>query len=292
MKRTYLVAWIAALIAAFVVGFVIGSKHGPVPPLAKFDLQVYFDGGYMFDFSQADTVDVYALRKANFPMKVQVMTTQGSTPMDMTGFALSLLPDGASPKPAKPDLPPLDANQTGCKDSDQKNPNNLLFMPSLTEVATHEHAKIKSPIDAATVLHLTGGGAITFQQLGGCVQFQDAQGKEWKPKRSMVSGIGGVLYEWPSVSGTSLSLQWKPLPGTTGSGSSLLAMPDPSGIVQIRVSTFPPSDPPPGQPPFEITHFKDHFADAFDNLDLKKFKLIWLGTYLDSPGIDCPFGGS
>jgi hypothetical protein len=292
MRRSYLMAWIVALIVAAVVGFVIGSKHGPVPLLAKFDLQVYFDGGYMFDFSQADKVDVYALGKAGLPMKVQVRSTQGSPPMDMTGFALSLLPDGAPPKPAKPDIPPLDPTQTGCKDGDQSNSNNRLFLPSLTEVATHEHAKLKSPIDAATVFHLTGGGAVTLRQLGGCVRFEDASGKEWGPQRSMVSGIGGVLYEWPSVSGTSLTLQWQPLPGTNGSGSSMLAIPDASGIVQLRISTFPDHIPPPPPDGSEIVHFKDHFADAFDNLDLTKFKLIWRGTYLDSPGIDCPGGGT
>jgi len=295
MKRTYLV-WIAALIGAAVAGFVIGSKHGPVPLLQKFDLQVYFDGGYMFDFSQADTVDVYALRKANLPMKVQVMTTPGSVPLDLTGYALSLLPDGAPPKPAKPDVPPLDPNQTGCNDSDKMNPNNRLFLPNLIDVATHEGAKIKRPIDAATVFHLTGGGAVSIRQLGGCVEFRDGKDQPWvkeqrRSQRSMVSGIGGMLYKWTSVSGTSLTLKWQPLPGTTASGASMLARPDSSGIVQLRISTFPSEEPPPAPAPFAIQHFKDHFGDAWENIDLTKFNLWWLGPYLDSPGIDCPFGG-
>jgi hypothetical protein len=262
-----------------------------VPLLAKFDLQVYFDGGYYFDFSKTDSVDVYALRKANFPMKLQVMTTPGSVPLDLTGFALSLLPDGTPPKPVKPGVPPYDERQTGCGDSDQNNPNNRLFLPSLAEVAARTGAKIKSRLDAATAFHLTGGGAVTIRQLGGCVEFRDAQNTPWGPKRSMVSGIGGMLYEWPKVSGSSLTLDWQPLPGTSGSGASMLARPDASGIIQLRISTFPAEDPPPPPAPFEITHFKDHFADAFENLDLKKFSLYWLGQYLTSPGIDCPFGG-
>jgi len=259
---------------------------------APITLKIAFDGGYTFDFERSDAVNVDALTKANYPMKVRVLTTSGMSDIDMTGYKLSLLPDGSAPSRSKPALPPDDPTQVGCTvETDVMKKNNRLFIPNLADVATRMGTTIKSNRDIAATVELTGGGELSVDELGGCVQFYDQMNQPINalPKRSMASGIGGIVFEWPHIAWQKVVLQQTPL----GGGTPILTdiTPNASNVIILRVSSFAaPTTTAPA--PHLITHFKDHFDDVFTAInESKRISLWWLGTYLTSPGIDCPGGG-
>src|SRR5262245_31863988 len=97
---------LSAAFAAFLAVYLLTPK-----PLT---LQIYFDGGYTFDFTRGDAVNVYEMKKAGYPMKAELMSNTGSPTIDVTGYTLRILPDGSAPARKKPDLPPDTPSQTGC----------------------------------------------------------------------------------------------------------------------------------------------------------------------------------
>lgn len=272
---------------ALVSRLLIRSKiQGPIK------LQVLFDGGYLFDLSGKTAVNVDALKGANYPMKVRVLTTSGSPEFEVLNGTLKILPDGAAASAVKPVLPPYQNTQTGCNANDQFNPNNELFIPNLSDVANEMGTTIKSSLDPRATFALTGGGEISVRQVGGCVQFRgDASGAYLGEKRSMASGLGGIMYEWRNIAFSYVRLQVEPFNG----GNAMIKDITPNGnnVIVLRVSSFenPPSSYP--TPPYRIDHFKAHFDDAFDTINGdKRISLWWLGPYLTSPGIDCPPGSA
>jgi len=286
--------WTFGLAIAVIIGVIAGRliffKALVVPP--PITLQVVFDGGYTFDFTGSDAVNVHALTKASYPMKVKLMTTTGTPEIDVTGYTLAILPDGTAPARSKPGLPPSDPTQVGCDGTnDQIKVNNRLFIPDLADIASRMGTTIKSALDRAATFELTGGGALSVRRVGGCVEYRDVKNDPISalPKRSMASGIGGIMFEWPHVASQKIVLQRTPL----GGGPPLLTdvTPDASNLILIRASSFGLSSNTAGAPHL-IAHFKDHFDDAFTTIDeTKRISLFWLGTYLVSPGIDCPPGG-
>ncbi|HEV3061502.1 MAG TPA: hypothetical protein VGY48_24850, partial [Vicinamibacterales bacterium] len=97
MRPTATFAFAGSLLAAGLLGLYFGwLLHRPGPPGPTFGLRVYFDGGYAFDRTKSDSVDVDSLRNANYPMKVKY-GPQGTQLLDVKNYTLSLLPDGKTP---------------------------------------------------------------------------------------------------------------------------------------------------------------------------------------------------
>lgn len=291
MPQREKVVWAVSLVVVALLGAFVGrylAQHAPPPPVS---LRIGFDGGYVFDFDQPDAVNVAALRKANYPMKLRVVSPKGIPDIDLTGYTASLLPDGSAPSRVQPILPPSDPTQINCdKANDVANMNNRFFIPDLKDVASRMGTALKANPDVAATFELTGGGAISVSQLGGCVQYRDAEDHDIAdlPSRAMVSGIGGVAFDWQHIAQNKVVLQLKAADGTTKSTD---IVPGADQQIVLRVSAFEAAQTLDNNP-HKIAHFKDHFDDAFGTIAAnKRISLWWLGTYIDSPGIDCPTGG-
>ncbi|HZP48960.1 MAG TPA: hypothetical protein VFB07_10515 [Vicinamibacterales bacterium] len=291
------IIFVAVIVLVGVAGTLLGFRlrDRVLPPPIR--LEVDFDGGYVFDLdNDPNAVDVYALTKAHYPMKVYVGPT-GSM-IDLEGYALAFLPDGAAPSSSKPAIPPDDETRVNCNTdpndpmNDIKNSNNRLFIPNLVDVGKRMGTTVKNPLDVAASLQLTGGGRLYVDVLAGCVEYRDPEGHQipGSQPRSMASGISGIVFEWPHAAWNKIVLQRTPLKG----GTPLLTdvAPDKNGEIRLMISSFqlPTGVPPPL--PYRIEHFKEHFDDAFGTVDEKKRISLWfLRNYLTSPGIDCPGGG-
>ncbi len=261
------------------------ASAAAAPP--KLTLVVSFDGGYLYDFSQADTIDVHSLQAANYKMTARIVSDNNrDVPLD--GFTATFRPDGAAPAARKPGVPPLDASATDCKDADKTNPNNRFFIPNLDEVAAAMGTTVRTEAPKAATMRLGGGGALAVHAVGGCVEFRHPNGSAFGAPRSMASGIEGIEYEWRDISASSVTLV-----RTNAAGVEQLEVlkPNNSQIV-IRVSAaFGAGTTDPN--PHAIGHFKAHFDDAFKHIDeTKRISLWWSKQYLVSPGIDCPPGSS
>jgi hypothetical protein len=268
----------------------IGSNRAAVsPPKATgLTIQVYFDGGYLFDLSRSDAFDVYSLNEANYPMLMQVGASDGSPQLKLAGSTVTLRLDTKDPTPLKPGIPPYDRKQTGCTSGDSLARNNLLFIPNLAEAATGMGTKVKAVASVTRYagLHLTGGGELSVIALGGCVEYRDPGNNPVGAKRSMASGIQGLMYEWRDTGASTLTIVQT---DAGGKETPTEATPNANGLVVLYVSSFMKGIK--NDEPHRIDHFKDHFDGVFDTIDEKKrISLWWLGSYLVSPGIDCPPG--
>ncbi len=286
---------ISALLIIIVglAGAILGRWHALKPLTGPITLRIVFDGGYLWDFDQSNSVVVGALTKAKYKMLVRNYTTAGLPDIALDGYSLQILPDGGPSSPLKPTVPKLDSSQTGCNpDVDNLRKDNRLFIPDLRDAAAQMGTTLKPKQDFAATIVLTGGGEVHVDDLGGCVDYRDVNGvpiNGWK-ERSMASGVEGIRFEWPNVASTKVTLKWTSNDGSTSKTADLT--PDASNLIILRVSSFDPVPPSYPPPPYKIAHFKDHFGDAFQPYaNNKEIALWWRGAYRTSPGIDCPGGG-
>ena len=259
---------------------------------AAFDLEVVFDGGYIYNLAGDKLVEVKTLAKGAHPMRVRIEKGSpdvGINEFRLSGATLDLWPDGTAPTRVMPKLPPNNPGQTGCDSAvDQKNPNNLLFLPNLKEAADGMGTRMKrnpKPARAGSVI-LTGGGEIAIREVAGCVEYRGPDDTTvYGTKRSMASGIEGVVYRWRVPAARTLTLRIAP---DMGSPLTVVVTPD-GGSIRLHVGSFEAATMRTG--PYKIAHFTS-FDDAFESIAAnKRLNLWWVAGYQKSPGIDCPSGG-
>jgi hypothetical protein len=254
---------------------------------AGYTLRVAFDGGYVFDFGQPQSIDVFALKDASLPLKAEIERTKIPR-IDLQGAVLTFEPEGKAPAPMKPGIPPKGDRPTTCdRDADTRQPNNMYFIPSLPDVAARMKTTIKPSAERYGSIHLTGGGAVSVATLGGCVEYRDGAQIE---QRSIASGIRGIVYQWPHVPGTFLQLRIQPTAG--GPATLYKTSPDQDGNITLHVTSFlpPPSD---GGHVHDLADFWKHFGPIFNSTATPgRFSLSWARAYDRSPGIDCPPGST
>jgi hypothetical protein len=271
-----------------------------------YDVEVLFDGGYVYNLGALKFVEVKTLSHGHHPMRVRIdagtIEEGGLNEFRLNNAKLELRPNGNAPAEVKPKLPPTRAEQTGCKASDnasEDSRNNRLFLPNLRTAADKMEGKLKrgrspeKPSKEGSII-LTGGGEIRINELGGCVEYRTADGVTG-PQHSMASGIGGIVYRWSVADASYLTLRitdtkQKMIDLKITPGNSRMFL---SGkkVIRLLVGSFETVHA--AEAPHEIGHFRTAFDDAFENVnEAKRVSLWWLGAYASqrSPGIDCPSG--
>jgi hypothetical protein len=294
------------LLNLLVIDYLVG-KQVARSLFTSITLRIKFDGGFAFDhlapLDTSDAVEVLALK--NVPMKLRPAGSAQEYVID--GYKVSILPDGIPPgRRSRPVVPPARSGQVDCTTdaqgdwNDNKTPasrNNQLFIPDLADAAARMGTSLKDQLEPAAQIELTGGGTVSVNKLGGCVEYRDKSGSSISnTKHSMASGVEGILFEWPNVARRKVVLDWTPItggwvPGPKPPLSQTELTPDANGEIVLNVYAYDPSSKvDPTQHP--IGHFKDHFDDAFTSppTDEKRISLWWLASYVNSPGIDCPSG--
>jgi hypothetical protein len=247
-----------------------------------FTLQILFDGGYVFDFSAQDRVDVLN-PLATYAMKVFTNAEKTDVVADVKpGDVVTFVPD-VSPAAKKPDMP-KNGGQDDCqKDADEADVKNRRFIPDLKAIAKRLDTTITVPADIGRIT-LQGGGSLAPFELGGCVLYGDPDPGHWK-KRSMASGVNGIKYQWDDVQGQKLYLKVN--------GNSTTIYPDAGGRILLFVGSGERHATDTSAQEHDIDEFWRHFGSLFGQ-STKKFRLRWLRSYLTdaarSPGIDCPPG--
>jgi hypothetical protein len=271
-----------------------------------YDVEVWFDGGYVYNLGADKFVEVKTLSHGHHPMRVRIeagMVEEGGlNEFRLNNATLELRPNGRAAGKVKPKLPPLRKEQTECKDTDNESSysrNNLLFLPDLRIAADKMEGKLKRGVKTETPskegsIILTGGGEIQIAELGGCVEYRTADGTIG-PRHSMASGVGGIVYKWPVEDASYLTLRItdsnkKAVDLKVTAGNSRVFMPG-KKVIRLLVGSFDTAHPK--EAPYEIDHFRS-FDDAFENVkEAKRVSLWWIGAHTNkrSPGIDCPSGG-
>ena len=255
---------------------------------AAIDLEITFDGGYVYNTGAKEFVEVKTLQKGGHPMRVQLdrgrWSPGGISDLRLKDATVELWPDGKPPAKSRPALPPYTA-KPGCDQSDRKTPNNLFFLPNLAEPAKLMETRLRrgpAPTRTASIM-LTGGGELRIRQVGGCIEYRNASGVPGEP-RSMASGVGGVVYTWQMPAKT-LTLHITPDGGTP---LDIVVSPV-AGRIELRVGTLWKAHPL-GKAPYRIAEFSS-FDDVFGNIDEpKRVTMWWRFGFEVSPGIDCPSG--
>ena len=221
---------------------------------ASIDFRIVFDGGYVYNLGAERFIEIKSLDKGGHPLRIKLDRGQwslgGIDEFKVHDADVGFWPDGNAPADMKPTLPPS-TRQTGCDpDVDRKNPNNLFFLPDLGEPAKGMGTTMRrrpSPKRAASVF-LKGGGTVSIRSVSGCVEYRKPNGEAYGEKRSMASGLGGVLYDW-RVQATSITLRI----ASGGTTFNVVVKPD-GNRIQLRIGDHE-TPPPMGMGPYKLKHF-------------------------------------